>query len=90
MFDTPVWSIRDKSTNEELPITSQIDIKEYANRVVHPVTNDTITKYKNLINYPLLKDVWMKAMCVKLGSLAQGCQDVTGTNTIKFMTHEEI
>ena len=29
-------------------------------------------------------------MCVELGRLAQGYQDIPGTNTIKFMTHEEI
>ena len=32
----------------------------------------------------------MKAMCVKLGRLNQGYQDIPGTNTIKFMNHEEI
>ena len=32
----------------------------------------------------------MKAMCVELGRLDQGYQDVTGTNTIKFTTCEEI
>ena len=29
-------------------------------------------------------------MCVELGRLAQGDQDIPVTNTIKFMTHEEI
>ena len=29
-------------------------------------------------------------MCVELGRLAQGYQDILGTNTIKFVTHEEI
>ena len=28
-------------------------------------------------------------MCVELGRLTQGYQDVTGTNTIKFMTLED-
>ena len=32
----------------------------------------------------------MKAMCVELGRLTQGYLDVTNTNTIKFMTVEEI
>ena len=77
-------------TNEELPTTPQIDIEEYANGVVHPVTKETITRYKNLIKDPLLKDKWMKAMCVELNQLAQGYQDIPGINTIKFMTHEEI
>ena len=29
-------------------------------------------------------------MCVELGIFAQGYQDIPGTNTIKFMTQEEI
>ena len=57
---------------------------------MHPVTKETITKYKTLIEDLLLKDKWNKAMCVELGRLAQGYQDIPGTNTIKFMTHEEI
>ena len=32
----------------------------------------------------------MKAMCVELGRLSQGYQDVTTTYPIKFMTLEEI
>ena len=89
VFDTPEWFILEKLMNEELPTTPHIDIEEYANGGVHPVTKETITKYKTLIKDPLLKDKWMKAMCVELGRLAQGYQDIPGTNTIKFMTHEE-
>ena len=37
-----------------------------------------------------MKDEWKKAICVELGRLAQGFEDIPGTNTIKFMTHEEI
>ena len=58
--------------NEELPTTPQINIEEYANRIVHPVTKETITKYKTLLKDPLLKDKQTKAMCVELGRLAQG------------------
>ena len=72
MFDTPEWSIPNNLMNEELPTNPQIDIEEYANGVVHPVTKETITKYKTLIKDPLLKDKWTKAMCVELGRLAQG------------------
>ena len=72
VFDTPEWSIRNNSMNEELPTTPQIDIEEYANGVVHPDTKETITEYKTLIEDPLLKDKWKKAMCVELGRLAQG------------------
>ena len=49
-----------------------IGLEEVANGVVHPVTKETITKYKKLINEPLLRDDWMKGMCKELGRLAQG------------------
>ena len=52
-------------------IQPAFDIEEVANDVVHPITNMTITKYHKLIDEPLLREVWMKAMCVKLGCLAQ-------------------
>ena len=90
MFDTPEWSIPKNLMNEELPTTPQVDMEEYENRVVHPVTKETITKYKTLIEDSLLRDKWMKAICVELGWLAQGYQDIPDINSIKFMTHEEI
>ena len=49
-----------------------VNIEEVANGVVHPVTKETITKYKKLISDPLLRDTWSKAMCKELGRLAQG------------------
>ena len=62
------------------------DIEEVANGVVHIIINRKITKYHKLIDEPLLRKVWMKAMCVKLGQLAQGYKDKKGTETIKFIT----
>ena len=49
VFDTPEWPIPNNLVNEELPTTPQIDIEEYANGVVRPVTKETITKYKTLM-----------------------------------------
>lgn len=43
-----------------------------------------------LIEELLLHEVWMKAMCVELGRLSQGYTDIEGTNTIEFLTLEEI
>ena len=71
-------------------------LEEVANGVVHPVTNETITKYKKLVNNPLLRYDWMKGMCKELGRLAQGCGKevaddyVKGTNTVLFMDLDEI
>ena len=71
-------------------------LKEVASGVVHPITKETITKYKKLINDPLLQDDWMKGMCKELGRLAQGCGEkgtdeyVKGTNTVLFMDLDKI
>ena len=43
-----------------------------------------------MVNEPLLRDVRMKAMCVELERLAQGYGDTKGTNTITFMSLDEI
>ena len=33
-------------------------LEEVANGVVHPVTKETVTKYKKLIEDPLLRETW--------------------------------
>eukprot|EP00804_Cyclotella_cryptica_P019448 CCRYP_006615-RA/>CCRYP_006615-RA protein AED:0.18 eAED:0.18 QI:0/0/0/1/1/1/3/0/869 len=66
------------------------ELDHVCNGVVHPITKETITKYEKLANDPTLQDVWMKAMCNELGRLAQGWDGKQGTNTIFFMTHDEI
>ena len=43
------------------------DIEEVANGVVHPVTNETITKYQKIIADPLLRETWSKTMAKELG-----------------------
>ncbi len=68
-----------------------IEIAEYCNGVVHPVTKEMITHYRMLIKDPLLKDLWIEAMSKELHRLAQGCDDITkGTNTIFFLSHADI
>ena len=69
---------------------ANVDPEHFANGVVHPVTKETITKYKKLIDDPLLRDTWQEAMCKELGRLAQGYGDVEGTNTVRFMSLDEI
>jgi len=68
-----------------------INIEEYCYGIVHPVTKETITRYRKLIKDPLLKDLWIKAMSKELHCLAQGCHGVTkGTNTIVYLSHADI
>jgi hypothetical protein len=54
------------------------------------VTKETITKYEKLANVPLMKEVWTKAMCKELGHLVQGFGEKEGTNTIFFMSIDDI
>ena len=49
------------------PIMHVETIKEVANRVVHPMTKDTITKYHKLVDNPILRDIWEMAIYVELG-----------------------
>ena len=75
---------------EGLTYDAHVDLQEYCNGVVHPVTKETITNYKKLANDPLLRETWTKAMCKELGNIAQGFGDTKGTNTVRFLTHAEI
>ena len=65
-------------------------LEEVANGVVHPVTKETITKYKKLIEDPLLRETWSKVMCKELGRLCQGFGETEGTNTMRFLNLEGI
>ena len=65
-------------------------IEEVANGVVHLVTKETVTKYQKLVDDPILCDVWEMAMCVELRQTAQDFGDTKGTETMRFLTLEEI
>ncbi len=43
------------------------DLEEMANGVVHPKTNETMTKYAKIIAMPELREVWLEAICKELG-----------------------
>ena len=69
-----------------------IDIEHFCNGVQHPVSGATITKYKQLIHIPQMREVWTTAFGKEFGNLAQG-DDKTGekgTNSIFVMSHEDI
>ena len=67
------------------------NIEDHCFGVVHPITKETITQYKKLQHDPDLKKLWVPAMSKELHRLAQGKPGITkGSNTIFFMTHEEI
>ena len=66
------------------------DLQEVCNGVIHPVTGETITKYKTLANDSTTKITWEEAMCIEVGRLSQGYNNEQGTNTIKWMECEDI
>ena len=68
----------------------ELGLEHVCNGVVHPVTKETITNYKRLIQDPITREIWMAAMAKELGRLAQGWKETKGTNTIKFMSHDKI
>ena len=57
---------------------SPLVLEKAANYVVHLVTKETITKYKQLTEDPLLKTTWPKAMGRELGRLCQGFEETKG------------
>jgi len=46
-----------------------IDLQEFCGGVRHPDTGETITSYKKLLQIPLLRHIWTKAMCKELGNI---------------------
>jgi hypothetical protein len=89
-YQAPSSSVPRRLEQSRLTLTPEVDLEEVCNGVVHPVTKETITKYKKLIAEPLIRDVWMKAMCKELGRLAQGFDGTEGTDTIRFLSLDEI
>eukprot|EP00804_Cyclotella_cryptica_P018372 CCRYP_015481-RA/>CCRYP_015481-RA protein AED:0.17 eAED:0.17 QI:0/0/0/1/1/1/2/0/862 len=79
-----------KHSTDTQSFTFDAQLEHTCNGVVHPVTKETITKYETLANDPLMENVWTQAMCKELGRLAQGWDGSTGTDTIFFMSHNEI
>eukprot|EP00804_Cyclotella_cryptica_P029279 CCRYP_011676-RA/>CCRYP_011676-RA protein AED:0.16 eAED:0.06 QI:0/0/0/1/0/0/6/0/1468 len=79
-----------KHSTDTQSFTFDAQLEHTCNGVVHPVTKETITKYEKLANDPLMQNVWTQAMCKELGRLAQGWDGSTGTDTIFFMSHNEI
>ena len=58
--------------------------------MVHPHRKETITRYSQLINNPVLRYVWLEAMRIELGRLSKGYKDTKETQTINYMNYEEI
>eukprot|EP00804_Cyclotella_cryptica_P015695 CCRYP_018924-RA/>CCRYP_018924-RA protein AED:0.15 eAED:0.15 QI:0/-1/0/1/-1/1/1/0/1314 len=80
-----------KLTQANAQLNVDIPLEAVANAgVVHPETGETLTKYEQLLKVPALQLIWSKAMCKELGRLAQGFDGDAGTDTIHFMSIEDI
>jgi hypothetical protein len=80
------------TTPSQFPGPTQPDLIHLANPVVHPITGEHITSYEKLAKDPVTRDVWTTAFGKELGGLAQGDNKTgaAGTDTVFFMTHDEI
>ncbi len=60
--------------------------------MVHPITGETISSYKKLMNDPATAEVWQTAFRKDFGGMAQGCNKTgqKGTNAMFVMTKTEI
>ena len=65
-------------------------LEHMCNGVVNPITKETITKYKTILEDPLLRDICLEAMAKELGRLTQGYKYTQVTNTLFFMDHHQI
>ena len=75
---------------EEQNKPEHVNQQEFCAGVTHPDTGETITSYQKLMQIPALKHVWEEAMCKELGKISNGWNDTEGTQTVRFLTHEEI
>lgn len=66
-------------------ITNPLALEKVANGAAHPVTKETITKCKRLIDDPLLQETRSKAMCKEIGRLCQDFRETEGTNTMRVL-----
>ena len=82
--------VPEKLQKQQATFEDNILLDHMANGVVHPITQETITKYEKLAKDPLMKNTWTKAMSKELGRLAQGFETTKGTETVFFMSHDEI
>ena len=60
--------------------------------MVHPVTGETISSYKKLMNDPTMAEVWQTAFGKDFGGMAQGDNKTgqNGADAMFVMTQEDI
>jgi hypothetical protein len=83
--------VPDELKNSIGHLNMQVPLEEVAGAgVVNPDTGETVTKYEQLLKVPALRKIWSAVMCKELGRLANGWEGEQGTETIEFMSIDEI
>ena len=83
------WIPRNLQAQRKKP-TEEPDLQDFCGGVTRLTTGETITHYKKLLKIPELKETWEETMCTELGKISEGYGEEKGTNTAKFLTHDEI
>jgi hypothetical protein len=66
--------------------------EHFASPMVHPITGETISSYKKLMNNPATAEIWQTTFGKDFGGMAQGDNKMgqKGTNAMFVMTHDKI
>jgi hypothetical protein len=90
-----------EQTKDELPFTPSNlrkygpppqDLEHYTMPMIHPVTGESISSYKHLMNNPATADTWMTAFGKDFGGMSQGDNKTgqPGTNAMFVMLPSDI
>jgi hypothetical protein len=91
-----IWeNLPDIYTPTKLMPTSTLtclDHKQVAISMVHPITGETISSYKQLMHDPTTAETWKTALGKDFGGMVQGDLNMgqNSTNSIFVMSHNEI
>jgi hypothetical protein len=94
LYSNAVLSAINIQTYAPLPTSHAIPwlCEHFCAPVIHPVTGESITKYKTLVNDPITTKTWAHAFGKEFRNLMQGntTTNTPGTNAIFVMTHKQI
>jgi hypothetical protein len=90
-----------EQTKDELPFTPSNlrkygpppqDIEHYAMPMIHPITGESISSYKRLMNNPATADTWMTGFGKDFGGMSQGNNKTgqPGTNAMFVMLPSDV
>lgn len=82
--------IPSKLANEQATYQHNITFDHMANAVVHPIMQETITKYEKLANDPIMQDVWMKTCAKNYADWLKYTRTWSAPTQYSFMTIDKI